>query len=147
MRVFVVESGFHLRMIFAVVQDAWARIRVEQAQGLEAVVSRGQDEDVAVLARATQEQLHGITRQCTDSVLQLRSSMSNDVETVRSSLEEVQRQLDTLKHSLSTQKHERDADAVTPGILAAAVAALERHCNEYAHKHSSYRSSPRHLLV
>jgi hypothetical protein len=134
---FVLESGFHSRIIFAVIQDAWARIRVEQAQGLEAVVSHGQDEDLAELARATQGQLNGIMRECTDSVFQLRSSMSNDVETVRSSVEEVQRQLDTLKHSLATQKHERPADAVTPGILAAAVAALERHVNEYAPIHSS----------
>jgi hypothetical protein len=120
-----------------VVQDAWSRIRLEQTQFLEAADS---DSNIAELARSTQAQLGGIVRDCSESVFQLRSSMSDDIEIVRSSVESVQGQLDALKHDLSSQLQAQNAEAVTPGILAAAISALERHVNEYFPENTTLHS-------
>lgn len=111
-----------------VVQDAWTRIRHEHSQHLSAAST---DEGMAELARTTQMQLRSIVQDCTDSVLQLRSSMNEDLEDVRCSIEAFQEQLGAMKSSQVSQAHERSAETVTPQILAAAVAAIQRHVDEY----------------
>ena len=111
-----------------VVQDAWTRIRHEHSQHLSTAST---DEGMAELARTTQMQLRSIVQDCTDSVLQLRSSMNEDLEDVRCSIEAFQEQLGAMKSSQVSQAHERSAETVTPQILAAAVAAIQRHVDEY----------------
>ncbi len=59
--------------------------------------------------------------------------MSDDVDVLRREVGTVHGQLDALQQSLALQLHEHSASAVTPGILAAAVAAIEKHTNEYLH--------------
>ncbi len=136
-RVGVMHDLRYIRSHITVVQDAWSRIRLEQTQFLEAA---DPDEDIAELARSTQAQLGGILRDCSESVFQLRSSMNDDIEIVRSSVESVKGQMDALKHDLSSQLRAQNAEAVTPGILAAAIAALERHVNEYFPKNTTLHS-------
>jgi hypothetical protein len=112
----------------AVVQDAWARIRYEQTQHLS---SSSSDEDLAKLSRATQMQLRGIVQDCIDSVCQLRLSMNEDLAALRTSVETLQEQLEATKSCLASQHHERARETVTPQILAAAVAAIERLVHEF----------------
>jgi hypothetical protein len=110
-----------------VVQDAWTRIRSEHLQQIDATNT---EEDMAELARATQMQLRNIVQDCTDSVLQLRLSIDDDLDAMRSSIETFQQQLEAMQRGSASLRHECCADAVTPGILAAAVAAIERLVNE-----------------
>jgi hypothetical protein len=114
----------------SVVQDAWTRIRSEHLQQIDATST---EEDMAELARATQMQLRNIVQDCTDSVLQLRLSINDDLDAMRSSIETFQEQLEAMERGSASQRHEcsASADAVTPGILAAAVAAIERLVKEY----------------
>ena len=114
----------------AVVQDAWERIRKESFEQTRAEEDASCD-DIAELAKRTQAQLNNIARECSDSVLRLRSSMSGDVDVLRREVETVQGQLDALKQDLASQLHELSTAAITPGILAAAIAAMEQHTNQY----------------
>jgi hypothetical protein len=114
----------------AVVQDAWERIRKESFEQTRAEEDASCD-DIAELAKRTQAQLNNIARECSDSVLRLRSSMSGDVDVLRREVETVQGQLDALKQDMASQLHELSTAAITPGILAAAIAAMEQHTNQY----------------
>jgi hypothetical protein len=89
------------------------------------------DESIAELHRFTRQQHQSIVQECTESIFQLGSSMTGELEVMSSSVESVQEQLDVLKESIASQVNERSTQSVTPGILAAAVAALERHVDEY----------------
>jgi hypothetical protein len=68
--------------------------------------------------------------------------MSGDVDVLRREVETVQEQLDALKQDLASQLHELSAAAVTPGILAAAIAAMEKHTNQYLPTRSIFLHSP-----
>jgi hypothetical protein len=125
----------------AVVQDAWERIRKESFERTRAEEDASCD-DIAELAKCTQAQLNNIARECTDSVFRLRSSMSGDVDVLRREVEAVQGQMDALKQDLASQLHELSAAAVTPGILAAAIAAMEKHANQYLPARSIILHSP-----
>ena len=89
------------------------------------------DESIAELHRFTRQQHQSIVQECTESIFQLGSSMTGELEVMSSSVESVQEQLDVLKESIASQVNERSTQSVTPGILAAAVAAIEKHTNEY----------------
>ena len=125
----------------AVVQDAWERIRKESFERTRAEEDASCD-DIAELAKCTQAQLNNIARECSDSVFRLRSSMSGDVDVLRREVEAVQGQMDALKQDLASQLHELSAAAVTPGILAAAIAAMEKHANQYLPARSIILHSP-----
>ena len=58
--------------------------------------------------------------------------MNGNFETLRNSVETIRGQLDALERGVSSQPQQSNLEAVTPDILAAAVAALERHLDECA---------------